>query len=314
MTDPKNLLWCEKYRPQTVDECILPENIKATFNSIVKSGVVPHMMLCGTQGLGKTSAARAICKSLGYDIIVINGSDENGIDVLRNKIKNFASTVSFDGNPKVVILDEADGLTPQTQSALRNFMEEFADNCRFILTCNFKNKIIEPLHSRCAVIEFNSDKKTLAELSAAFMQRLTAILAAEGVTDVNKKILAELIMRYAPDWRRILGECQRYAHTGGIGENVLASHRDGDIHELIRLLKAKDFKNMRIWVGQNSDGDATSLFRRLYDACNDAAKPSAIPSIVLILADYSYKNAFVADREINTVACFTEIMSSAEWL
>jgi DNA polymerase III delta prime subunit len=314
MNDPKNFIWTEKYRPQTIVDTILPANIKATFQSFVDSGTLPHLLLCGSQGLGKTTVARAIASTLGYDVLIINGSDENGIDVLRNKIKTFASTFSFNGSLKVVILDEADGLTPQMQSALRNFMEEFAANCRFILTCNYKNKIISPIHSRCSVIEFNCDKKTLAELSALFMKRMLVILEKEGVKTVSKPALAELIMKYAPDWRRIIGECQRYTSSNlELSEDICLSLSDSNVAELVKHLKAKDFKSMRGWVASHAEGDPSTLFRHLYDNLYEYAEPSSIPGIILILADYAYKNAFVADRELNTVACFTEIMSNSSW-
>lgn len=314
MIDPKNFIWTEKYRPRVIADTILPANIKATFQSFVDSGTLPHLLLCGSAGLGKTTVARAIAGTLGYDVLIINGSDENGIDVLRNKIKSFASTISFNGSLKVVILDEADGLTPQMQGALRNFMEEFANNCRFILTCNYKNKIISPIHSRCSVIEFNTDKKTLAELSAMFMKRMMFILESEGIKEIDKSALAELIMKYAPDWRRVIGECQRFCSSNkSIGADICCSLSGSTISELVEYLKNKDFKSMRAWVATHADGDPSALFRYLYDNLYEYASPSSIPGIVLLLADYSYKNAFVADREINTVACFTEIMSSASW-
>jgi DNA polymerase III delta prime subunit len=306
-------LWCEKYRPQTIDECILPAELKRTFNDLVQGGQLPNLLLAGTAGLGKTTVAKALCNMLSLDYILINGSEESGIDVLRNKIKQFASTVSLSGGYKVVILDEADYLNPQsTMPALRGFIEEFSTNCRFILTCNFKNRIIEPLHSRCSVIEFNTTKKSLAALAGDFMKRLTFILKTEGIKYTDKTI-AELIIRYAPDWRRVINECQRYSTSGEIPTAILVGMSDQNIAELATHLKSKDFKAMRNWVVNNSSLDSSVVFRKIYDNLYDYASPSSIPAAVLILADYSYKAAFVADKELNMVACLTELMSSVEW-
>jgi DNA polymerase III delta prime subunit len=306
-------LWCEKYRPQTIDECILPAELKRTFNDLVQGGQLPNLLLAGTAGLGKTTVAKALCNMLSLDYILINGSEESGIDVLRNKIKQFASTVSLSGGYKVVILDEADYLNPQsTMPALRGFIEEFSANCRFILTCNFKNRIIEPLHSRCSVIEFNTTKKSLASLAGDFMKRLTFILKTEGIKYTDKTI-AELIIRYAPDWRRVINECQRYSTSGEIPTAILVGMSDQNISELATHLKSKDFKSMRNWVVNNSSLDSSVVFRKIYDNLYDYASPSSIPAAVLILADYSYKAAFVADKELNMVACLTELMSSVEW-
>jgi DNA polymerase III delta prime subunit len=306
-------LWCEKYRPRTIDECILPSELKSTFNELVQGGQLPNLLLSGTAGLGKTTVAKALCNMLGLDYILINGSEESGIDVLRNKIKQFASTVSLSGGYKVVILDEADYLNPQsTQPALRGFIEEFSNNCRFILTCNFKNRIISPLHSRCSVIEFNTTKKSLASLAGDFMKRLTFILKTEGIKYTDKTI-AELIIRYAPDWRRVINECQRYSTSGEIPTAILVGMSDENIAELANYLKAKDFKSMRNWVVNNSSLDSSVVFRKIYDSLYDIALPASIPSAVLILADYSYKAAFVADKEINMVACLTELMGNVEW-
>lgn len=306
-------LWVEKYRPQTIKECILPQSLKKTFQKIVDTGEMHNMLLTGSAGLGKTTVAKALCNQLNLDYMVINASEESGIDVLRSKIKQFASSVSLNGGTKVVILDEADYLNAQsTQPALRGFIEEFSKNCRFILTCNFKNRIIEPLHSRCSVIEFNTTKKQLAELAAGFMKRLQDILTSEGV-DFNNKILAELIMRYAPDWRRVINECQRYSSSGEITSDILIGLSDQNITALVGFLKSKDFKNMRGWVTNNTDVDSSVIFRRIYDTLYDYAQPQSIPAIILILADYQYKAAFVADKELNTVACLTEIMASSEW-
>jgi len=306
-------VWVEKYRPQKIDECVLPAELKKTFNEMVQGGQLPNLLLAGSAGLGKTTVARALCAELNLDYILINGSEESGIDVLRNKIKQFASTVSLNGGYKVVILDEADYLNPQsTMPALRGFIEEFSNNCRFILTCNFKNKIIEPLHSRCSVIEFNTTKKSLASLAGDFMKRLMFILKTEGVK-YHEQTLAELIIRYAPDWRRVLNECQRYSTSGEIPTAILVGMSDQSIAELARHLKAKDFKSMRSWVVNNSTLDSAVVFRKLYDSLYDVVAPSSIPSAVLILADYSYKSGFMADKELNMVACMTELLVNIEF-
>ena len=307
-------LWVEKYRPQTIEDCILPTSLKKTFQQIVDTGEMHNMLLTGSAGLGKTTVARALCNELDLDYLLINASESGNIDTLRSTIKQFASTVSLNGgNYKVVILDEADYLNAQsTQPALRGFIEEFSSNCRFILTCNFKNRIIEPLHSRCSVIEFNTTKKQLAELAAQFMKRMQTILETEEV-DYNNKILAELIMRYAPDWRRVINECQRYSSSGEITSDILIGLSDQNIAALVKNLKDKDFKNMRSWVTNNSDIDSSVIFRRIYDTLYEFASPHSIPAIILVLADYQYKAAFVADKELNTVACLTEIMASSEW-
>jgi DNA polymerase III delta prime subunit len=307
-------VWVEKYRPQTIDDCVLPAELKKTFNEIVRGGQLPNLLLAGSAGLGKTTVARALCNALNLDYMLINGSEESGIDVLRNKIKQFASTVSLNGGYKVVILDEADYLNPQsTMPALRGFIEEFSNNCRFILTCNFKNKIIEPLHSRCSVIEFNTTKKSLASLAGDFMKRLIFILKTEGIK-YHEQTLAELIIRYAPDWRRVLNECQRYSTSGEIPTAILVGMSDQSIAELARYLKSKDFKSMRSWVVNNSTLDSAVVFRKLYDSLYDVVAPSSIPSAVLILADYSYKAGFMADKELNMVACMTELMGNIEWV
>ena len=306
-------LWVEKYRPQTIDECVLTKDLKDTFNGIVKSGELHNMLLSGTAGTGKTTVAKALCNELGLDWMLINGSEESGIDVLRNKIKQFASTVSLTGGIKVIILDEADYLNAQsTQPALRGFIEEFSNNCRFILTCNFKNRLIEPLHSRCAVVEFNTNKKQLAGLASQFMGRLQSILDKEGVT-YNEKVIAELIIRHAPDWRRVIGECQRYGSSGEIPAAILIGNSDESVAEVITHLKSKDFKSMRAWVANNAALDTSAIFRKIYDVLSDHADASGIPSAVLILADYQFKAAFVADKELNMVACMTELMANVTW-
>jgi DNA polymerase III delta prime subunit len=305
-------LWVEKYRPKTIAETILPDNLKQTFQKTVDTGELPNMLLTGTAGLGKTTVAKAMCNELALDYIIINGSEEGNIDTLRTKIKQFASTVSLQGGYKVVILDEADYLNPQsTQPALRGFIEEFANNCRFILTCNFKNRIIEPLHSRCGVYEFNTSKKDMAQLAGNFMERVTAILEAEKV-EYDKRTVADLIMKFAPDWRRVLNELQRYSVLGSVvGSN--ASTGSGAFDNLFAFLKEKDFKRMRSWVVNNIDTDAAAIFRGLYDQMNDKVQPQSVPQLVLILADYQYKNAFVADHELNVVACLTEVMANVQF-
>ena len=309
----KDFLWVEKYRPQKIDDCILPTSLAEVFKQIVDGGELPNMLFTGTAGLGKTTVAKALCNQLDLDWILINGSEEGNIDPLRTKIKQFASTVSLSGGYKVVILDEADYLNAQSfQPALRGFIEEFANNCRFILTCNFKNRIIEPLHSRCGVYEFNTNKKTLAELSMQFMKRLINILDNESV-EYDKKVLAELIMRFAPDWRRVITECQRYSLSGRIDTGILSILSNNSVNDLIGYLKSKDFKKMRSWVSNNIDTDTSGIFRSIYDSMTDTIQPGSIPRAVLILADYQYKNAFVADHELNVVACLTELMAEVEW-
>ena len=307
----KDFLWVEKYRPKYISDCILPDQLQNTFSKIVENLEIPNMLLTGTAGLGKTTVAKAICNELDLDYIIINGSEEGNIDTLRGKIKQFASSVSLSGGYKVVILDEADYLNPQsTQPALRGFIEEFSDNCRFILTCNFKNRIIEPLHSRCGVYEFNTSKKDMVPLAEKFLERLEYILGTEGVT-YNKKLLIELIMKYAPDWRRIINECQRNSISGTL--NVDAINTTSNYDDLYSYLKAKDFKKMRRWVVDNIDTDASAIFRSLYDRMYDKVEGASIPQLVLILADYQYKNAFVADHELNVVACLTEVMANVNF-
>ncbi len=306
-------LWVEKYRPKTVEECILPKQLKDTFQQIVDSGELPNLMFTGTAGLGKTTVARALCEQLGIDYIVINGSEEGNIDTLRTKIRQFASTVSLTGGYKCVILDEADYLNPQsTQPALRGFIEEFANNCRFILTCNFKNRIIEPLHSRCGVIDFKFDKKMLASLCGQFLNRLKFILTEENIS-FEEAVIAELIMKHAPDWRRVLNEAQRYSISGSIDAGILVTLNDKSIKDLMSALKAKNFKGMREWVVNNIDTEPHAIFRKIYDNLSDNLQPQSIPQVILILADYQYKNAFVADHELNVVACMTEVMATAEF-
>jgi len=308
----KDFLWCEKYRPKTISETILPKALKDTFQKMVESGEIQNMIFSGTPGLGKTTVAKAMCNELGLDYILINGSEEGNIDTLRGKIKQFASTVSLQGGYKVVILDEADYLNPQsTQPALRGFIEEFSDNCRFILTCNFKNRIIEPLHSRCGVYEFNTAKKDMPEVASQFFKRLIQVLEGEGVGHTPQGV-ADMVSKYAPDWRRTLNEAQRRAVTGAISADI-SSNDNSNITALIQHLKGKDFKKMRQWVTNNMDVDTSAIFRKLYDTAFDYIEGQSIPQLVLILADYQYKDAFVADKELNTVACLTEIMAQVDF-
>jgi len=305
-----DFLWVEKYRPKTISDCVLPESLKNVFEKIVANGDLPNMLFTGTAGLGKTTVAKALCNELDLDHIVINGSEEGNIDTLRGKIKQFASSISLQGGYKVVILDEADYLNPQsTQPALRGFIEEFADNCRFILTCNFKNRIIEPLHSRCGVYEFNTTKKELAELCGNFLARLKNILDKELV-EYKTETLAPLIWKHAPDWRRVINECQRHSIGGQLETVVLNAADNNDYDLLFKALKDKDFKKMRTWVVNNVDVDSNTIFRGIYDRMYDNVETSTIPNLVLILADYQYKNAFVADHELNMVACLTELMAN----
>ena len=307
----KEFLFVEKYRPQIIEDCILPKSLKNTFQSIVDKGELVNMMFTGSAGVGKTTVARALCNELGLDYMMINGSEDGNIDTLRGKIKQFASTVSLQGGQKVVILDEADYLNPQsTQPALRGFIEEFSSNCRFILTCNFKNRIIDPLHSRCSIYEFNIGNKS--KMAGHFMQRLQFILDSENITYENQ-VLAELIMKYIPDWRRVLNECQRYGMSGHIDTGILVTLSESSIKGLMEDLKSKNFKSMRKWVTDNMDVESTKLFRMVYDNMVEYVTPNSIPQLVLILADYSYKDSFVADHELNVVACMTEIMSSIKF-
>ena len=308
-------LWVEKYRPKTIEECILPENIKKTFQGFLDKGEVPNLLLAGPAGCGKTTVAKALCHELGADYYVINGSDEGRfLDTVRNTAKNFASTVSLSSTArhKVIIIDEADNTTNDVQLLLRAFTEEFSGNCRFILTCNFKNKIIEPLHSRCACIDFSTNSKDRPKLASQFFNRLGVILETESI-EADPKVLAELINKHFPDWRRVLNECQRYSSSGKIDSGILAQFSDVKVNDLVKKLKDKDFPEVRKWVVNNLDNDTSVLLRRIYDACYDSLVPNTIPSAVLILAKYQYQMAFVADQEINMIACLTEIMCECEF-
>jgi len=306
-------LWVEKYRPQKIDECILPESLKKTFKEFINSGELPNFLFSGTAGTGKTTVAKALCNEVGAEYLFINGSEESGIDVLRNKIKSFASSVSLTNAKKVVILDEADYLNPNsTQPALRGFIEEFSNNCRFILTCNFKARIIEPLHSRCAVIDFKIENKDKAKIAAGFYRRVVDILSTEKV-ESDGKVVAEVITKYFPDYRRILNELQRYSVSGKIDSGILVNLGEESYKELFKNLSDKNFTEVRKWIGKNSDTDSTELFRTLYDSAKNSVEPSSIPQLVLILADYQYKAAFVADQEINNMAALTEIMAQVKF-
>ena len=308
-------LWVEKYRPKTIEDCILPDNIKKTFQDFLHKGEVPNLLLAGPAGCGKTTVAKALCNELGVDVYVINGSDEGRfLDTVRNTAKNFASTVSLSSSAKhkVIIIDEADNTTNDVQLLLRAFTEEFSGNCRFIFTCNYKNKIIEPLHSRCAVVDFSIKGKEKAQLAAGFYGRLQEILQAEGV-EYDTKVLLELINKHFPDWRRVLNECQRYSSGGEINAGILATFGDVKVNDLIKRLKEKDFGEVRKWVVSNLDNDTTVLLRRVYDALYTSLENNSIPAAVLVLAKYQYQSAFVADQEINMLACLTEIMVECEF-
>ena len=307
----EQFLWVEKYRPRRLEDCILPDHQKENFRQILAKGEMPNMLLAGGAGMGKTTIARALCEEMNCEYIIINGSMDRNIDTLRTDIMRFASTVSFDGKKKVVILDEADHLNPQsTQPALRAFIEEFSNNCRFIFTCNFKNKIIAPLHSRTTVIEFKLAKTEKQQVAAAFFKRATEILKIEGI-EFDPKAVAKLIEKYFPDYRRILNEMQRYSVSGRIDEGVLVNLQEVNLKELVDALKEKDFRKMRQWVANNIDNDPQTIFRKLYDGLDEQVKQ--VPQLVLLLADYQYKAAFVADPELNLVACLTEIMAAVEF-
>jgi len=309
----KEFLWVEKYRPKTIEETILPVELKATFQQFVDQKNIPNLILSGSAGVGKTTVARAMLEELGCDYIVINGSMNGNIDTLRNEILNFASSVSLSGGRKYVILDEADYLNANsTQPALRNFMEEFSRNCGFILTCNFKNRIIEPLHSRCSVIDFKISKKDMAKLAMQFMKRVAVILEAESV-EYDKAVIAEVIQKHFPDWRRVLNELQRYSATGKIDSGILTNLEEASFKQLVKYLQEKNFTNIRKWVGESLDGDQTTLFRNLYDNANEFLTKEGEAQLILLLGRYQYQAAFVADPEINVMALLTEIMMDVEF-
>lgn len=307
-------LWVEKYRPQTIDECVLPEALKNTFKEYISQGELPTFLFSGTAGVGKTTVAKALCMEVGAEYIMINGSDEGrSIDVLRNTIRGFASTVSLTDAKKIVIIDEADYMNANTvQPALRSFIEEFSNNCRFIFTCNFKNRIIEPLHSRCAVIEFKIESKDKQQIAGTFFKRATQILKNENV-EFDPKVVAELITKHFPDYRRILNELQRYSVSGKIDSGILVNMSEDSYKDLIKNMKEKNFTEVRKWVGKNTDIDSVTLFRELYDTASTNMDVASIPQLVLLLADYQYKAAFVADHELNTMAALTEIMAQCKF-
>ena len=309
----EDFLWVEKYRPKTIEECVLPNALKQTLSEFISKGDLPNLILSGGPGVGKTTAAKAMLDELGLTYMFINGSEESGIDVLRTKIKNFASTVSLHGGRKYLILDEADYLNPQsTQPALRGFIEEFHKNCGFILTCNYKNRLIPPLHSRCSVVDFTVPKSEKKELAEQFFRRVMNVLVIEEVK-FEPKAVAEVINKFFPDWRRVLNELQRYSVSGKIDAGILVDISEVNIKELMQSMKQKEFTNVRKWIVNNIDNDPTRLFRRLYDNLYDYMDGSSIPHVVVILGEYQYKAAFVADQEINMLACLTEIMSRAKF-
>lgn len=307
-------LWTEKYRPKKIDDCVLPANIKQTFKDYVKQGELPTFLLCGSAGTGKTTVAKALCEEIGAEYLFINGSDEGrSIDILRTTIKAFASTVSLTDAKKMIIIDEADYMNAQSiQPALRSFIEEFSNNCRFIFTCNYVNRIIEPLRSRCAVIDFKIESKDKPKLAAKFFKRAVEILKNENV-EFDQKVVAELITKHFPDYRRVLNELQRYAASGKIDAGILVNLSEESFKELVKLLRDKNFTEVRKWVGKNSDVESSFLFRNLYDYSSSVMEPSSIPELILILAGYQYKAAFVVDQEINTMACLTEIMRDCKF-
>ena len=307
-----HMLWVEKYRPKTIEDCILPDSLKSTFQEYVNRKEIPNLLLSGSAGVGKTTVAKALCEEVGCDYIVINGSDDSGIDVLRNKIKNYASSVSLMGGRKVVIIDEADYLNPNsTQPAFRGVIEEYASNCSFIFTCNFKNRIMDAIHSRCTCIDFKLNGSK-AKMASAFFKRVEYILEKEGVT-YDKPVVAEIITKHFPDNRRILNELQRYSVGGRIDKGLLASVSDVQLTDLIKALKSKDFANARKWVTNNLDNDPTKIYRKLYDGLYELLQPNSVPQLVLHLAKYQHQAAFVADHEINMIACLTEIMVDCEF-
>jgi DNA polymerase III delta prime subunit len=312
--ESNQMLWVEKYRPHKIEDCILPETIKSTFQEYVNRKEIPNLLLTGSAGVGKTTIAKALCEEVGCDYIVINGSDDNGVDYIRIKVKNYASSMSLSGGRKVIIIDEADYLTHHAQAALRGSIEEFAVNCSFIFTCNFKHKIMDALHSRCSVVEFKLQNGQKAKMATQFFKRLEWILSEEGVT-YDKQVVAAVITKHFPDNRRVLNEIQRYASNGDktIDKGILALVADVNITDLVKALKGKDFGTARKWVTNNIDSDPATILRKIYDSMYDFLKPESIPPAVLVLSKYQYQAAFVADQEINLIACLTEFMIECEF-
>ena len=309
----EDFLWVEKYRPKTISECVLPSGLKQTLSEFISKGDLPNLILSGGPGVGKTTAAKALIEELGLTYMMINGSEESGIDTLRVKLKNYASTVSLHGGRKYLILDESDYLNAQsTQPALRGLIEEFHKNCGFILTCNYKNRLIPPLHSRCSVVDFTIQKSEKKELAEQFFKRVLDILSKEEIK-YEPKAVAEVINKFFPDWRRVINELQRYSVSGRIDAGILVDISEINIKELMRFMKDKEFTNVRKWIVNNIDNDPTRLFRRLYDNLYDYMDGSSIPHVVVILGEYQYKAAFVADQEINMLACLTEIMARGKF-
>jgi DNA polymerase III delta prime subunit len=311
----REFLWVEKYRPKTIDECVLPESIKATFRDYIKQGELPTFLLVGSPGVGKTTVARALCEEVGAEYLFINGSDEGrSIDMLRTTVRNFASTISLTDAKKMIIIDEADFMNASSvQPAMRSFIEEFSSNCRFIFTCNYVNRIIEPLRSRCSIVDFKIESKDKPQVAGEFYKRVVQILKNENV-EFESKVVAELITKHFPDYRRVLNELQRYSVSGKIDSGILVNLTEQSFKELIKLLKDKNFTEVRKWVGRHVDSDSVSLYRNLYDSASAIMEPSSIPELVLIIAGYQYKAAFVADHEVNTMACLTEIMRDCRFL
>tara|TARA_B100000927_G_scaffold12092_1_gene9610 strand:+ start:328 stop:1269 length:942 start_codon:yes stop_codon:yes gene_type:complete len=310
-----DFVWVEKYRPKTIDDCILPDRIKNTFKEFLVKGEIPNLLLSGPPGIGKTTVAKALCEQLGADYFVINGSDEGRfLDTVRNQAKNFASTVSLTSTAghKVIIIDEADNTTTDVQLLLRANIEAFHNNCRFIFTCNYKNKILEPLHSRCSVVDFSIGRQDKPSIAAQFFTRINEILEKENVKS-DKKVIAELINKHFPDWRRVLNECQRYSAGGEIDTGILVTISDTHIKELVDYLKKKEFPNVRKWIVQNLDNDTNAILRSVYDSLYEHMKPQSIPEAVMVIAKYQYQSAFAADQEINLLAAMTEIMCNCEF-